>query len=183
MLNRSNGNARLTNEHSASILAFEFYSKIKEFQKQKEIFEGQKRSVNILFNDFFALRGVQKMVFESTDRKADSGMVVVTRVQKNIINWNIERLRNALSRAIFGRVVNKTYTITDMQGLTEYLKTCGVNPKIFRRYIHVEESVDESQIESLSELGEITQVDLDGCYSIISGKPYFRYTYKARNDE
>lgn len=175
---------KITNDHSAGVCAFSFYQKILEFQKAKSDFEKTKKKVNALFEEYFQACGTKKMVFDNPeDDSLQGGMVTVTRVQKTKINWDVKKLKSRLSKNIFGQVVQKSYEIMDMQGLIKYLRTCGVDPKIFRQYINVSSVVDESEIDRLSEVGEISKADIEGCYEIVKSSPYFKYLYKASGDE
>ena len=61
-----------------------------------------------------------------------------------------------------------------MLGLITYLQECGVDPKIFKSFISVEESVDVKELERLEELGKISKEQLKGCYSVKCQKPYYQ---------
>lgn len=175
---------RITNDHSAGIVAFEMYRKIKEFQHAKDSFEKNKKRVNDLFEEYFQACGTKKMVFVNHDDDSlQGGTVTVVRVQNVKVIWNIDKLKKQLGRKLFCKVVQKQYQIIDMHGLIEYLKSCGVDPNKFKSYINVSVSVDESEIDRLSEVGEVTKSDIEGCYRLDKAKPYFKYTYKASGDE
>ena len=175
---------RITNDHSAGIVAFEMYRKIKEFQSAKDSFEKNKKRVADLFEEYFQACGTKKMVFINPDDDSlQGGSVTVVRVQNVKVIWNVERLRKQLGKKLFGQVTTKQYRIIDMPGLVSYLKLCGVDPNKFKSYLSVETNVDDSEIDRLSEVGEITKKDIEGCYRLDKAKPYFKYTYKASGDE
>ena len=173
---------RITNDHSAGMIAFEYYQKILQFQQSKANFEKLKNRINSLFEEYFQARGTKKMVFESDDESLDGGIVTVTRVQKTSINWDVHKLKKSLGRKIFNQIVHKEYKIIDMQGLVRYLKSCGVDPVVFKKYISVSVKVDESEIDRLSEIGMIDYRDVADCYTVEKAKPYFKYTYKSKNE-
>ena len=52
-------------------------------------------------------------------------------------------------------VIDKTYVVSDMGGLIEYLKTCGVKPKEFKKFIEVQEVVNETKLDNAYQTGEI----------------------------
>ena len=175
---------RITNDHSAGIVAFEMYRKIKEFQSAKDSFEKNKKRVNDLFEEYFQACGTKKMVFINPDDDSlQGGSVTVVRVQNVKFIWDVAKLRKKLGRKLFGQVTQKQYQIIDMQGLVEYLKSCGVDPVKFKSFLNVTTIVDESEIDRLSEVGEVTKSDIEGCYRLDKAKPYFKYTYKASGDE
>lgn len=100
----------------------------------------------------------------------------VTRVRTKKVVWNIDKLKKCLNKTMFKNVVNKTYTINDMDGLISYLKECGVNPKKFKQFIDVTEVVDEKKFDYYYDLGQIKKSDVNGCYEIKFGEPYIRLT-------
>lgn len=101
--------------------------------------------------------------------------VRVTKVRTQKFVWDCDRLKKNLGKR-YNKIVNKTYTINDMEGLIAYLKTCGVDPKKFRKFVDVSAEVDETKVDNLSQLGEITKEDLKGCYTMNLGEPYIRLT-------
>lgn len=100
----------------------------------------------------------------------------VTKVRTNTFVWDIKKLKKQLQKKHFRKVVDKTYTINDYEGLVEYLKQCGVEPKKFSKFINVESNVNESAIDELLNVGELKQKDIYGCYVLKVGKPYIRLT-------
>ena len=59
--------------------------------------------------------------------------------------------------------IEKRYIVNNMQGLVKLLKEAGVNPKQFKKFITVEEKVNQKKINELSEIGEIDKEDIKGC--------------------
>lgn len=106
----------------------------------------------------------------------------VTRVRKKSIIWNLEKLKDALTGKQYKQCVEKEYKIADMQGLVEYLKECGVNPKKFKTFLEVEEELNETELNKMYELGEIKKSQIDGCYKVEMGEPYIRLTEQKQND-
>lgn len=116
--------------------------------------------------------------------KLDNGMdfysspvtVTVTKVRRKKITWNIEELKKKLSKEKFAIVVNKEYTVIDMPGLVKYLKQCGVDPKKFKKFINVSETLDETKLDTMYETGKLKQEEIKGCYTVGISEPYFRIT-------
>lgn len=102
----------------------------------------------------------------------------VTRIRTKKITWLIDRLRKNLTKEQMKQVIDKTYTVTDMKGLTTYLKSCGVDPKKFKKFISVEEEVNEAKLSQMYDTGEIKKSDVAGCYDLKIGEPYIRLTEK-----
>lgn len=109
--------------------------------------------------------------------------IKVTKVRTKKILWDIEKLKQRIPKSITKQFINKTYVINDMQGLIEYLKKCGVEAKKFKKFIDVEEQVDNDILNNLSELGEIKAKDVKGCYELQLGEPYIKITEMKQDAE
>ena len=114
----------------------------------------------------------------------DGRLITVTRVAKPTIEWFADKLKPHLTREVYSQCIKKRYEITDIKGLTRYLKSCGVDPNIFKRYIAVEESVDTEMIDNVSQRGLLEARDIRGAYLVHCAKPYYTVKVKgAREDE
>ena len=96
------------------------------------------------------------------------------------MTWLLDKLKQKVGKDIYSEVVNKTYTVNDMQGLIRYLKTCGVDPKKFKRFIDVTEELDETKLDTYYETGALKTKDIEGCYTVKMGEPYIRITELKR---
>ena len=104
----------------------------------------------------------------------------VTRVRTKKVTWILDKLKQKVGKDIYSDVVNKTYTVNDMQGLIRYLKTCGVDPKKFKKFIDVTEELDETKLDTYYETGALKTKDIEGCYTVKMGEPYIRITELKR---
>lgn len=104
----------------------------------------------------------------------------VTRVRTKKVTWLLDKLKQKVGKDIYSEVVNKTYTVNDMQGLIRYLKTCGVDPKKFKRFIDVTEELDETKLDTYYETGALKKSDIEGCYDVKMEEPYIRLTELKR---
>lgn len=104
----------------------------------------------------------------------------VTRVRTKKVTWLLDKLKQKVGKDIYSEVVNKTYTVNDMQGLIRYLKTCGVDPKKFKRFIDVTEELDETKLDTYYETGALKIKDIEGCYTVKMEEPYIRITELKR---
>ena len=100
----------------------------------------------------------------------------VTRVRKKSITWDIDKLKKKLDKKVIKKIVTKNYTINDMNGLIEYLKECGVNPKKFKKFLTVDEELNEIELNRLYDLGEINKEQVNGCYKLEMSEPYIKLT-------
>lgn len=100
----------------------------------------------------------------------------VTRARTKKITWLLDKLKQKLNKDTYKDLVDKTYTISDMQGLIKYLKSCGVDPKKFKKYIEVEEQLNEIKLNTYYETGALDKKDIEGCYTVKMGEPYIKIT-------
>ena len=100
----------------------------------------------------------------------------VTRVRTKKVLWDLGKLKKKLEKDVYKDVVDKTYIVNDMQGLISYLKSCGVDPKKFKKFIDVSEELNEERLDRCCEVGVIRRRDVAGCYDIKMGEPYIRLT-------
>lgn len=102
--------------------------------------------------------------------------VIVTRIRTKKVFWFVEKLKEKLDKKTYNKIVDKTYTINDIEGLIKYLKSCGVDAKKFKKFIEVNEEVDETKLNNLYDRGEIKKKQIEDCYEVKLGEPYIRIT-------
>lgn len=154
----------------------EFYNEQKEFKERQERFNTIKQ---LFYNDakeLFDYEGIDKLVIDNEDLEGNE--LVVNRVQKTSVIFDIDALENNLSKEMSKDVFDKSYTITDINRLIIYLKSCGVDPKVFKSFINVTKTVDEKKLDKLADLGLIRKEQLEGCYTLKRKKPYFTVKMK-----
>lgn len=104
----------------------------------------------------------------------------VTRIRTKRVTWLLDKLKQKLGKDTYKDVVDKTYTINDIQGLIKYLKSCGVDPRKFKKFIDVNETLNETKLNTYYETGALKKSDIEGCYDVKVGEPYIRLTELKR---
>lgn len=104
----------------------------------------------------------------------------VTRIRTKKVTWLLDKLKQRLGKDIYKDVVDKTYTVNDMYGLIKYLKKCGVDPRKFKKFIDVDETLNETKLDTYYETGALKKSDIEGCYDVEFGEPYIRLTELKR---
>lgn len=104
----------------------------------------------------------------------------VTRIRTKRVTWLLDKLKQKLGKDTYKDVVDKTYTINDIQGLIKYLKSCGVDPRKFKKFIDVDETLNETKLNTYYETGALKKSDIEGCYDVKVGEPYIRLTELKR---
>ena len=154
----------------------EFYNEQKEFKERQERFNTIKQ---LFYNDaeeLFNYEGIDKLVIDNEDLEGNE--LVVNKVQKTSVIFDIDALENNLSKEMSKDVIDKSYTITDINRLIIYLKSCGVDPKVFKSFINVTKTVDTKKVDKLADLGLISKEQLEECYTLKRQKPYFTVKMK-----
>ena len=114
--------------------------------------------------------------------RATEGSYLVTRVQRESVEFDVKKLEKKLSKDIKKKVIVKNPKLIDFDGLLKYVKSLGGDPKTFKSFFIVEKEVDEKELNRLSEIGEVSISDIEGCFEVKSRKPYYRLKFKADED-
>lgn len=167
-------------EQKAADVAWEFFHLKEEFDQTQKQFEAQKHEFYETMNEYFGKNGGVSAKFD--DDGFAGGQLVVKKVEKTSIEWDAEKLEKKVEKPIVKQVIKKQYRISDMQGLIQYLKSCGVDPAIFKRFILVDKTVDEKAVDRLGDTGQLTVKQISGCYVVKTQKPYFTTQVKKDDD-
>ena len=149
------------------------YEKTKRFKELESKFKQIKESCTKCFDEYFAQNHIDKSQFVQSDDEVLGG-ITVTKVQRTSVKFDANKLERALKKSVASKAIEKRYEIIDMKGLVEYLKTCDVDPQIFKSFIDVTKTVNVNELERLSELGEIDDEQVEGCYTITNSDPYYK---------
>lgn len=156
----------------------------KKHEKFKAI-ETQYKQLEVEFNEemdsYFGSMSNRRKSETFQDTNGDG--LMVTKAERTHIEWLPEKLKARVERSVWKKLVVKHYEVSDMDGLIRYLKSCGVDPQIFKSFIEVTETVDEKAVERLGDLGELTPHNIAGCYLVKSSKPYYKLKRKLGNVE
>jgi hypothetical protein len=152
-----------------------------KFKKLKEKYETKKKKLSTSIKNYMFACGENEVNFKVED-SVESLIVNVKKVCQQKILWDVDKLEQKIDKELLDEFLIKKYTITDMQGLVKYLKSCGVNPKKFKSFISVEKSVDADALNQLSEIGEIDKSDVKGCYTLNKSSSYLKIKTKKAEE-
>lgn len=170
------GSKRISKEVSDRYgrIIWEFFDKSQKYKKVKAKFGSIKTEFEEKMEELFDGRSCNSITaINENVTDGEPNAVKVTRVERAVVRWDVEKLRRRIPADVFKKVVKKEYRIVGMQHLIQYLKSCGVDPRIFKQYIVVDESVDHDAIDKMGDLGYITPQQVSGCYVVDCSKPYF----------
>lgn len=159
-----------------------FHQKKERFEQVQSQFSEIKAQFYSDMEDYFECEGIESKL-DLTPVEFAGGGLAVTRKQNSSVKFDADKLEKALGKKLSQDVIIKQYQITDMAGLIAYLKECGVDPRIFKSFLHVSKSVDTKALDQLEELGKITADQVKGCYTITRQKPYFTVNVRKGQDD
>lgn len=163
--------------------AWNYYHKKKKFEQVEKQYKQLKEQFEVEMLELTDELGKKRVQFETNNLATDDGILTVNKVEKTSIEWDAEKLERKLHKSVAKKVIKKKYSIADMKGLTEYLKSCGVDPKVFRKYLAIERTVDIKAIDQLGNIGEISVQQISGCYIVKCHKPYFTLSVKKDDND
>lgn len=164
----------LTNKKSdqkIKAFALEFYEKQSKFKKYQAEYEKSKTELSSVLREYLEKSKINKFTFKNGNIPFS-----VQNVKQRKIVFDVEKLESKLSKKVFNTIVKKEYKINDFNGLVKYLKSCGVDPNVFKQYIDVEKVVDKDKIDELGEAGVIKINDIKDCYTIYENAGYIKIT-------
>lgn len=101
----------------------------------------------------------------------------VLRIEPERITFNAKEFAKYFEKELCNEIIEKEYEIGDMKDLVKYLKSCHVNPKKFKKYLNVKESVNVKKIDQMIELGDLDEAQINNlkyCYTSVKSKPYLK---------
>ena len=105
------------------------------------------------------------------------------KVVSESVEYNAKAVYERAGKEARKVLIDKTYTVNDMDGLVKLLKEHGVSPKEFKKFIDVDMKVNEARLEQLYQTGAISMKDLEGCYSVKTIRGYWSIRSKSSNDK
>lgn len=170
------------NTEQLTSIVQQFYGRHSKFQEIKKKYEALKGDFEQTMLEYFDGLGKSRKTarFDGGATNPDAKLVV-TKVERTKVEWLPEKLKQKVPRELHKRLFKKRYEITDMPNLVKYLKSCGVDPKIFKAFVAVEETVDEKALDQLDDEGLLTLNMISGCYMVHCQKPYFTLKLERAN--
>ena len=101
--------------------------------------------------------------------------------------WDIEKLFEKFKKNgkadILSDVVITNVSLTDVDGFKKFLKEKEIKWNEIKPYLNVERKVNQKKMDEFSELGKVTQEDIDGCYTVEEGTSYIKPTESEIKEE
>ena len=100
--------------------------------------------------------------------------IKVTNVVRRKVIFNPDALENKLGKEFCREFISREYQITDWDKMVKLLKSKGIKPNEFLPFIKVEKRVDNSKIDQMESLGDITREELEGTYEVKEVANFFQ---------
>lgn len=158
------------------------YEAKQEYERVKKYYEAvrERESVNISNFMFTNCKENENSFYvdlkEGINYYQNPKKLKILKIKPKKIHWNVEKLKTKLKKNIFDRVVEKKYVIVDYPQLVKYLKSCGVNPAIFKLYVEAEHKIDMKALEKEYSTGALKMSEVKGCYQVEEGSAYIKLT-------
>lgn len=157
----------------------DFLFRQRAFKAEEKVYKKRKEVFNKMAEDFFKDSGETQDIF-LTEETTVPMVITVKKCQAVSIQFDADKLENKLNKEYCQEVISKKYEVLDMPGLVEYLKSCGVNPKKFKKFIGVIKNVDQKKLDQLFATGKLSEKDVDGCYMTEKRNPYYTVNAKKK---
>lgn len=147
------------------------------FKSEEEKYKKRKLELQDLIKGYTDKNNVEEFGFVWLDKVKRIKPII----QKKII-WDMDKLSKKVRKSLLNEILDKTYTINDMNGLIDFLKDYDVDPKKFKKFINVEQKVNNKKVDELNALGELTYDDLAGCYELQANLSYVKISDLEASD-
>lgn len=169
----------MLSEQQIESLVVELNELNSNFKAAEAEYKEKKNNISSKIKDYMSIKKIDSLdfLFKAGKYKNNPMRFTAKHICPKKIIFNpdsIEKKLSKLSKEDLSLIVKKTYIINDIDGLIDYLKSCGVDPKQFKTFLTIEKTVDNKKIDELSNIGKITEEDITGCYTIKESESYFK---------
>lgn len=154
----------------------ELYELQQNFKKQESEYKQRREELQTSIKNFMFVNGIggasfiaNQGIFAKEESVLNAKVITPCKVE-----FDADKLEQKLGKEKCVDFICKEYTISDINGLIKYLKSCGVSSKKFKSFINVKKKVDSKKINELSEVGKLSNDDIKGCYELIKGTSYIK---------
>lgn len=168
-----------------------FYELLQQKKLDDKAFNDEKSEFYKMMDEYFSskeARGASKLTFtvgydDEDSTRAVGGEYTVTQCRRRSVVFDEKKLKRKLGKEKFKKVSTTSWSCFDIDGLAKYVKSLGGEFDVFKSFFNIKTEINESEIDRLSEIGEVTAEDIDGCYSVNEGKPWYKVSFKAAEED
>lgn len=148
-------------------------------KEAQETYKIKKSRLENEIKKIYGKKGVKTHSFKASEHTYLRATIVK---QKKII-FDPDMVQQVVEKDVFDQICDKKYALLDYEGLVEYVKSLGGSPKTFKSFIRCEKTINSNKLNQLSELGDISIDDLEGCYTVSENEGYIRITESEEETE
>lgn len=110
------------------------------------------------------------------DEDAESGKCDISCkvVRTSKIIFDVQSVIQKIGKKRSSKFIDSDIRIINMDGMAELMKAHGVPFSEFKKLVSVSKSVNLSKLETMNQLGEVSQEELEGCYEIKHDRQYVK---------
>lgn len=151
------------------------YCAQRDLKQAKKVADEINRQVNPVIEDFMEQEGVDaihtsffagEQVEKNGTKRSVEKSVRLMRVTRRKVFFDADALEDKLGKEFCRNFIHRQYEITDWDGMVKLLKSYGVKPKEFLPFINLIKTVDETALNQMESLGDISKEDLEGTYEV-----------------
>lgn len=151
-------------------ICFELFKLRQQEQQAKERY-GELQSK---LKAYFCKSGDKSLQFSVGERSYR-----VTDVSPKKIIWDVKKLRERLRKRgvsieTRAQIIHTDYFISNWGGFCEFMSERGIKPSDVVPFLDVQSKVNQKKMDELSEIGEITADDIEGCYTVEQTNGYVK---------
>lgn len=157
-----------------------YYEKTLKFKKIKSEYERIKAECVGIFDSFFSDMQCDKVIVnvpdDSCDSYDDEASFELKKIQKVSLEFDVDSIEKVLKRNGIknSSAIVKRYEIKDIENLIKYLKSCGVDPKVFKSHLNVVSQVNVKELENLCDLGYVKESEISEHVISKVGEPFYK---------
>lgn len=157
-----------------------YWERKKTYELSKRSFDDDKYEFNTEMDKYFDVVADDDGKFTINLDGMYKGVkkLVCQRISQIKVEFNISKLDKILTKEQRRKVIQKHYQVNNWSALLTLLKDSGVDWKQFTKYVDITESVRDSVLEQMVELGELNADDVKKCSSAKIRTQYYKLTEK-----
>lgn len=172
-------------EHNARMMTINFFKVKAEHKEADDKYKKAQRDFYDYMDGFFSKHINGNKYTFATKGKIGKQTVTVNHVEPKTVVFDPKKIKNIIKKNAITApgLITSSVTVDDIEGLKQYVKSLGGDPKVFKSFLNVEQQVDAKMLENLVEIGEIDERELDGTYTVKQHSPQYRISLKVDDDD
>lgn len=159
--------------------------KLLDIQKDKDVIDTKySKARTLLFEAMKALGLTDYKLTNENEDGTEEVIAILSIVKRNKISFDLGKLKLALPKDQYRKVVDRSYTINNYDLMVKVMKKYKVPPKAIKSLIEVSETVNVARLQKCYDNGTIDINDIKDCYNIdYSEHLYVRNRNKVNEKE